>query len=194
MGHMRRTDGGGLPPDGGGYRTVRPGPDAGPRLLRAACAGGPLVASRPMVDVNSPCLACGIVREEVRPVGGVLAREAGLVLHGVASASPLPGWLVITSEAHVRGLWDVPGEAARALGPLAARAMRAQREVLGAEHVYAFSLGDVLHHFHLHLVPRFADTPAHLRGRGAFDARPQEALEPEVLEAAAAVLSRALAR
>jgi diadenosine tetraphosphate (Ap4A) HIT family hydrolase len=145
-----------------------------------------------MVDVNSPCVGCAIARGEVRPTGGVLLRQDGLVLHGIASPSPLPGWLVVTSERHVRGLWDLPEEAARGLGPLASRAARALREVLHAEHVYAFVLGDVLHHFHLHLVPRFADTPPELRGRGAFDARPSEALEPEVLEAAAAALAEAL--
>ncbi|MCI0573144.1 MAG: HIT family protein [Myxococcaceae bacterium] len=145
-----------------------------------------------MVDVNSPCLGCAIAQGTVRPVGGVLVRASGLVLHGVASPSPLPGWLVLTSEEHVRGLWDLPEAAARELGPLASRAARALREALRAEHVYAFVLGDVLHHFHLHLVPRFADTPAHLRGRGAFDARPADALAPEVLEAAAAALARGL--
>jgi diadenosine tetraphosphate (Ap4A) HIT family hydrolase len=147
-----------------------------------------------MEDVNSPCLGCAIVRGTVRPAGGVLARAPGLVLHGVASPSPLPGWLVITSEAHVRGLWDLPAEAARELGPLASRTAQLLRDVLRAEHVYAFVLGDVLHHFHMHLVPRFADTPQHLRGRAIFDARPSEALEPEVLEAATAALGRVLRR
>jgi diadenosine tetraphosphate (Ap4A) HIT family hydrolase len=147
-----------------------------------------------MSDVNDPCLGCGIVREEVHPPGGLLARSPGLVLHGVASPSPVPGWVVITSSQHVRGWYDLPEEAARELGPFAARVMRAQREVLGAEHVYAFAIGDVLRHFHLHLVPRFADTPAHLRGRGAFDAVPAEHLPVETLEAAARRLAGALGR
>ena len=145
-----------------------------------------------MTDVNAPCLGCAIVAGRHRPVGGVLLRQGGLVLHGVAAPSPLPGWVVLTSEAHARGLWDAPEEAADALGPLTQRIMRAQREVLGAEHCYAFSIGDVLRHFHLHIIPRFSDTPAHLRGRGIFDARPQEGLEAEVLEAACAALAAAL--
>jgi diadenosine tetraphosphate (Ap4A) HIT family hydrolase len=145
-------------------------------------------------DVNDPCLGCAIVSGATRPVGGVLARAGGLVLHGVASPSPLPGWVVLTSERHARALYDLDEEAARELGPFAARVMRAQREVLGAEHAYAFAIGDVLRHFHLHLVPRYRDTPPHLRGRGAFDAGPGDGRPEAELEAAARALAAALSR
>jgi diadenosine tetraphosphate (Ap4A) HIT family hydrolase len=146
-----------------------------------------------MSDVNDPCLACAIVRGETRPVGGVLARANGLVLHGVASSSPIPGWVVLSSERHVRAWYDLDDTAARELGPFAARVMRAQREVLGAEHAYAFAIGDVLRHFHLHLVPRFADTPQRLWGRAAFDAPPEDYRPAEELAAAARLLAVALA-
>ncbi|MCY1046588.1 HIT family protein [Corallococcus sp. bb12-1] len=145
-------------------------------------------------DLNHPCLGCAIVRGDTRTTGGVLARAPGWVLHAVASPSPVPGWVVLTSEQHVRGWYDLDEAPSRELGPLAARVMRAQREVLGAEHVYAFAIGDVLLHFHLHLVPRFADTPPHLRGRGVFDAAPTEHRSPEELEAAARRLATALVR
>jgi diadenosine tetraphosphate (Ap4A) HIT family hydrolase len=147
----------------------------------------------PSPDPNSPCLACAIVRGERRPPGGVVWRGDGLVLHGLADPSPLPGWLVLTTERHARGLYDLDDRELRALGPAAAAAMRAQRAALGAEHVYALALGDVLLHFHLHLVPRFADTPPRLRGRGAFDAAPADARPPEEIERAAAMVAAALA-
>ncbi|MET0406128.1 MAG: HIT family protein [Cystobacter sp.] len=143
-------------------------------------------------DVNDPCRGCAVVAGALRPVGGVLARSAGLVLHGLAGPSPLPGWVVLTSERHSRALYDLDEEAARELGPFAARVMRAQREVLGAEHAYAFAIGDVLRHFHLHLVPRYRDTPPRLWGRGAFDAAPGDMLREEALEAAARRLATAL--
>ncbi|MDY7225996.1 HIT family protein [Hyalangium rubrum] len=146
-----------------------------------------------MSDVNEPCLGCAIVRGDTRPVGGVLARLPGLVLHGVAGPSPVRGWVVISSERHARALYDLDEPTARELGALAARVMRAQREVLGAEHAYAFAIGDVLRHCHLHLVPRFADTPRHLWGRAVFEATPAEHLPAEELEAAARTLAAALA-
>ncbi len=146
-----------------------------------------------MADLNHPCLACRIVAGEVRPPGGIVWRGDGLTVHGLADPCPIPGWLVLTSDRHARALDDLePGELA-ALGPAAARVMRAQRAALGAEHVYAFAIGDALHHFHLHLVPRFADTPARLRGRGCFDARAEDALPGWRIVAAAEAVRRAVA-
>jgi diadenosine tetraphosphate (Ap4A) HIT family hydrolase len=145
-----------------------------------------------MSDVNEPCLGCAIVSGATRPVGGVIRRAPGLVLHGVAAPSPVRGWVVISSQKHVRGLYELEDETARELGALSARVMRAQREVLGAEHAYAFAIGDVLRHFHLHLVPRFADTPRHLWGRAVFEATAAEHRPAEELEAAAQALAAAL--
>jgi diadenosine tetraphosphate (Ap4A) HIT family hydrolase len=100
---------------------------------------------------------------------------------------------VLTSERHARAWPDLDPAALSALGPLAARVMRAQRDVLGAEHVYAFAIGDVVRHFHLHLVPRYPDTPARLRGRGAFDATPEDALAAGIVAGAAERVAAALA-
>jgi diadenosine tetraphosphate (Ap4A) HIT family hydrolase len=146
-----------------------------------------------MSDVNDPCLGCAVVSGATRPVGGILARAPGLVLHGVAGPSPVPGWVVISSERHVRGLYDLDEPTARELGALTARVMRAQRQALGAEHAYAFAIGDVLRHFHLHLVPRFPGTPRHLWGRAVFEAPASEHLPAQELEAAARALAAALA-
>src|SRR5512139_1561087 len=118
--------------------------------------------------VDAQCIGCAISRGLHRVAGGVLRREGGFVLHALADASPLRGWLVLTSERHARAWYDLAHEELAALGPLAARVMAAQRDALGAEHIYAFAIGDVLRHFHLHLVPRFADTPDRLRGRRCF--------------------------
>lgn len=146
-----------------------------------------------MSDVNDPCLGCAIVSGSTRPPGGVISRAPGLVLHGVAAPSPVPGWVVISSERHARAWYELDEAVARELGAFAARVMRAQREVLGAEHAYAFAIGDVLRHCHLHLVPRFPDTPRHLWGRAVFDASPAEHRPAEELEAAARRLASALA-
>jgi diadenosine tetraphosphate (Ap4A) HIT family hydrolase len=142
---------------------------------------------------DEPCLACRIVREVHRPPGGILWRSGGFAVHALADPTPLAGWLVVTSERHARAWYDLPPEELAALGGVAARAMRAQREALGAEHVYAFAIGDLLPHFHLHLVPRYAGTPHRLRGRGCFEARPDDALPSWQVVAAVESLRRALA-
>ena len=99
---------------------------------------------------------------------------------------------MLTSERHARAWPDLPPDALVALGPLAARVMSAQRSVLGAEHVYAFSIGDAVRHFHLHLVPRYADTPERLRGRRCFEGLAGDMLDERDLAAAATALGRAV--
>jgi diadenosine tetraphosphate (Ap4A) HIT family hydrolase len=134
------------------------------------------------------CLACDVVAGARALPGGIVLRERGFALHVLADPSPLRGWLVLTSERHVRAWPDLEPSELAALGPLAARVMSAQRSVLGAEHVYAFSIGDAVRHFHLHLVPRYADTPARLRGRRCFEGRPEDVVpDDEVARAALAV-------
>src|SRR6266542_3454169 len=133
-----------------------------------------------------PCLACELVRGARTLPGGILLRDGGFALHVLADPSPIRGWRVLTSARHARAWYDLAPAELAALGPLAARVMAAQRTALGAEHVYAFAIGDVLRHFHL--VPRHADTPERLRGRRCFEGRPEDALpEPEVARAAQAV-------
>lgn len=131
------------------------------------------------------CLACELVSGSRAVPGGVLLRRDGFVLHAVAQHTPVRGWLVLTSERHARAWYDLTAEESAAVGALTREVMQAQRAVLGAEHVYAFAIGDVLPHFHLHLVPRFADTPQHFRGRAVFDATPGDGLaDGEVADAA----------
>lgn len=146
----------------------------------------------PATDPNAPCIACEIVAGRVRPAGGVVLREGPFVLHGAAAASPVRGWLVLTSVRHVRALYGLEPAELSALGPLAARVQAAQRAALGAEHAYALAVGDVLRHFHLHLVPSFAGAPPHLRGTRVLDASPEHALPAAEVEAAAAAVGARL--
>jgi histidine triad (HIT) family protein len=141
---------------------------------------------------TGPCLACDVVRGARALPGGVLLREGGFALHVLADPSPLRGWLVLTSERHARAWYDLPPAELAALGPLAARVMAAQRSALGADHVYAFAIGDVLRHFHLHLVPRYADTPERLRGRRCFEGRPEDLVAEEQVAQAARKVADAL--
>jgi len=144
--------------------------------------------------VTRPCPACELVAARREVPGGILWRGGGFALHALTDPTPLPGWLVLTSERHARALYDLEPAELAALGPAAARVMAAQRAVLGADHVYAFAIGDVLHHFHLHLVPRYAETPERLRGRRCFEGRPEEMLPAAEVERAARAVAAALAK
>lgn len=138
------------------------------------------------------CAACDLLAGRRTVPGGLVWRGGGLALHALDGPCPIPGWLVLTAERHCRALYDLDAEATAALGQVAQEVMRAQRAALGAEHVYAFAIGDVLHHFHLHLVPRYVGTPQRLRGRGAFDLAPGDARPALELAAAAELVAEAL--
>ena len=146
-----------------------------------------------MSDLNDPCLACEIVAGRVRPPGDVVWRDQRFVVHGAALSSPIRGWMILTTVRHARAIYDLTPEELAGVGPLAARVMNAQRTALGADHAYAYALGDKLHHFHLHLVPRFVDTPAHLRGGRLFTVGDEGALPAAEIEAAADALRARLA-
>lgn len=130
------------------------------------------------------CPACNIDRSKV------LLRRSGFLLHAVAQPTPVKGWLVLTSERHARAWYDLPPESASVLGTLVQQVMQAQLKALQADHIYALALGDVVQHFHLHLVPRYPGTPSHHRGRAAFDAPVSEAISEAEVEAAALAVKR----
>jgi diadenosine tetraphosphate (Ap4A) HIT family hydrolase len=146
-----------------------------------------------MIDLPV-CPACELLAGRRAAPGGILWRHGGFALHALTDPTPLPGWLVLTSERHARAWYDLEPRELASLGGVAARVMAAQRAVLHAEHVYAFAIGDLLHHFHLHLVPRFAATPDRLRGRLCFEGLPSDMLPATEVEGAARAVAAEILR
>lgn len=145
-----------------------------------------------MTDAPPICSACEIVAGRLVPPGGLVIRDRGLELFGVNAPTPVAGWLMITTSRHVRCLADLTDDEAARVAMLAARVQRAQRDVLGAETCYAVSLGEVVKHFHLHIVPRYASTPERLRGPKIFQASDADAIPAADQVAAVEALRRAL--
>ncbi len=146
----------------------------------------------PEVDAAAPCAICDIVGERTRPPGGIVLRAEPFVVCGLPDPSPVLGYVLVASRRHVRGLYDLDDAEAAALGPLLVRVQRAQKAALGADHAYAFVLGDKVPHFHAHVVPRFADTPPRLRGGRLFQATEADARPLDEIEVATLALARAL--
>lgn len=68
-----------------------------------------------------------------------------------------PGHAVIVSRAHFRDMTEIPDELCREVFMFAGKAMRAIREVYGAESVYLCTMCDgPMNHFHVQLIPRYA--------------------------------------
>lgn len=109
------------------------------------------------------CLVCRKHRGDPPATGGAIY-EDGLVY---ASHVFIPdgqdtvylGWLVLEPKRHAPGLSDLTDEEAQHFGLISSRLSRALISSTAAEWVYAFVLGHHVPHLHLHLFPRYPDTP-----------------------------------
>ncbi|MBS4207344.1 HIT family protein [Bacillus sp. FJAT-50079] len=69
------------------------------------------------------------------------------------------GHIMIDLKRHVPTLGDMNRAEATAFGLMIARVSKALMESEKAEHVYSYVLGDAVPHLHMHLVPRYPNTP-----------------------------------
>jgi len=108
----------------------------------------------------STCFVCEKHRLGSAVAGGILY-EDDLVYAGHAHGrtTAYRGWLTVEPKRHAPGLGDLTDDEACAVGRLANRLARVLKEATNAEHVYAFVFGDGVPHLHVHLVPRYPDTP-----------------------------------
>jgi len=109
------------------------------------------------------CFICRKHRGEVSLPGGAIY-EDDLVYAGHAQIRKgqtvaYLGYLMVEPKRHVLGLPDLTDAEAQALGLLVTRVSRALKASAGAEHVYAFVLGDRVPHLHIHVVPRYPNAP-----------------------------------
>lgn len=108
------------------------------------------------------CLVCQEHRLDVRPPGDHLIADEDVVAFHLPPIPPSPdvylGYLLVTPRRHVAGFGDLePGEAA-SMGRAMQRMSRAL-EALGAVRVYVLGIGHSVPHLHIHLVPRWPETP-----------------------------------
>ena len=107
---------------------------------------------------SSPTAGCAVCAE-VSDAAGAIWSTSCFQLRA-SSAPGVAGWLVLETHAHVAGPAAFSDEEARTLGPALRAASAALLTATGAQRVYVAAMGEAHHHFHMHLVPRYADGPA----------------------------------
>ncbi|WP_324717897.1 HIT family protein [Carboxydochorda subterranea] len=145
------------------------------------------------VQGESGCVFCRIARGEA-PASMVLEDDGSGVVAFMDIAPASRGHLLVVPVRHAVTLWDLTEEEAAAIFRVARRIAGAMRETLGFDGLNVLqsngaAAGQVVFHFHLHLIPRYAG------GEGlAFRLRPPTYTAPERLEldAVADRLRRAL--
>ena len=116
---------------------------------------------------DDSCFICVKQSQGDAAEGGVLY-EDDLVyvghLHTMGAPEVYRGYLMVETKRHVPGLGDLSDEEAAAVGRMMNRAAGALKTCAGAEHVYAFVFGGGVPHLHVHLAPRYPDTPSEYWG------------------------------
>jgi len=106
------------------------------------------------------------------------------------TATDAPGWVMLLNRRHNPGwLWDLTDDEASSYGGHLRAISQAITAVCGAQRVYLIALGENTLHFHCLLIPRFADTPADLRGAGLLGHAADLADPARALEVTAALRS-----
>ncbi|MGR9049488.1 HIT family protein [Halobacillus faecis] len=104
--------------------------------------------------VEVDCLSCALTSGKIEPEGGVIAETAHFHAHQDV-AYPIRGLVIVASKRHIKGLDELTEEEQHDYITFITKIRKAQREVLGIEHVYYFCNEDTTHHFHLWMVPRY---------------------------------------
>lgn len=100
------------------------------------------------------------------------------------------GYLVVEPKRHAPGLGDLTDDEAAAVGRLVNRAARAIKDCAGADHVFAFVYGTAVPHLHVHLAPRYPDTPREYWGPRIREWPEAPTVDPEAMRALVAELRR----
>jgi diadenosine tetraphosphate (Ap4A) HIT family hydrolase len=114
-------------------------------------------------DAPRDCLICRKQRGDFYVPGGTIYADDLVYSSHAHFPEGQPtvylGWLSVETRRHIPGLAELTDDEGRALGEAIARLSRALKAIAGAEHVYAFVLGHGVPHLHIHLLPRYAETP-----------------------------------
>ncbi|MFQ5578500.1 MAG: HIT family protein [Anaerolineae bacterium] len=109
------------------------------------------------------CIVCQKHRGEVALWGGPIYKDAAIfVSHAQQwgrAADVYLGHLFIEPKRHVAELADLSEAEAQAIGLFTTRLARALMQTQGAEHVYAFVIGDGAPHVHVHVIGRYPGAP-----------------------------------
>jgi diadenosine tetraphosphate (Ap4A) HIT family hydrolase len=105
------------------------------------------------------CITCDVNAGRLAVAGGVIYDSPDWrAEHGVDRL--VRGYVVMKPKRHVHEFADLLPSEAIAFGPALQTVLHAMRSALAPERIYCCSFGEVVHHLHFHLIPRYPDMPA----------------------------------
>jgi len=104
--------------------------------------------------VEVECLSCALTNGLIEPDGGVVIETEHFHAHQDV-AYPIKGLIILASKRHITCFDELTELEKIDYINVLTKIRKAQREVLGIEHVYYFYNEDTTHHFHTWMVPRY---------------------------------------
>ncbi|MFA4946439.1 MAG: HIT family protein [Candidatus Micrarchaeia archaeon] len=114
-----------------------------------ACEAKPITGKKKEVD----CISCAIMRGELNCLGGTVYETNNFNVSQDLE-TPIPGFMIISSKRHVKGIEDFTPEERSEFIETAYKVRKALTTELGVEFVY-FIIKEDSSHFHAWLFPRF---------------------------------------
>jgi diadenosine tetraphosphate (Ap4A) HIT family hydrolase len=111
--------------------------------------------------MSEPCFICDKHEGEIQTTG-VMIYEDEHVYVGHIDKGGKPAYLghiMIDLKRHAPSLGDMTVEEAKAFGVIMARVSKAIKETENAEHIYSVVSGNSVPHLHMHIIPRYPNTP-----------------------------------
>jgi histidine triad (HIT) family protein len=113
--------------------------------------------------------SCGVCRRLAAPESAPLFENELWQLHPIEAPAGVPGWMVLYAKRHIPGAPQLSDGEAHSLGPTLRHLTARLLEVTGALRIYLAAMGESSPHFHMHLVPRYAEMPKAAKGWSVFD-------------------------
>ena len=110
---------------------------------------------------NHDCMVCQ-KHQDIKTFTDVIAERDGWILTHfpfIADEKAAKGHLILETKRHIIDLSEMTTEEAKGMGELAQFGVQQLKTKLSAEHVYMFRINDKVAHLHVHLIPRYSNTP-----------------------------------
>lgn len=109
---------------------------------------------------NQPCPIC----DRQKNTQPIFQNEHWVVRH--SAETNIVGYVLIEAKRHFLDMADATEAESASYGEILQRVTKAIRRLVPAERIYTFTLGEVVPHFHVHVIPRTNQLPRAFRGRG----------------------------
>ncbi|MBD0384875.1 HIT family protein [Paenibacillus sedimenti] len=116
---------------------------------------------------NQQCFICSKHKGEIEIPGGIIFEDDLVYIGHIGfdlNKDTYLGYIMIDIKRHVPTLADLTDAESQRLGFMITQISKALKKSEEAEHIYVQVIGDNVAHVHVHIIPRYPDTPKEFWG------------------------------